>query len=156
MKNPINLQERFPDMLSGKQLSLSIAKGWESLFEKLCIDIDAQLGSDKRGFHWVQLKEKFGSARFYWEMQGEPQALRIDEIDKLGAVKTLLARDVKDESNPTLQEQISALVDAAADKTPRMCIACGQPGRGHADRGWLLILCEEHIKQREAGIDPVF
>jgi len=159
MKNqylPRNLTERFPYMFEGEHLSLSIAKGWESLFEQLCEDIDALLGADRHGFYWVQLKEKFGSARFYWSMEGERQAVRIDEISKLGAVTTLVGRHVENPSSPTLQEQISALVDAASDKTQHMCIVCGHAGKGHSDHGYVLILCDEDIKQREAGIELVF
>lgn len=151
-----NLQGRFPYMFEGKHLSLSISKGWESLFEKLCVDIDALLGADKQGFHWIQLKEKFGAARFYWSMEGGPHAARISRIDALGVVTTLVERPVEDPSNPTLEEQVAALVDAASDKTLHMCIVCGQPGKGHSDHGYVLILCDEHIKQREAGIELVF
>ena len=159
MKNqylPRNLKERFPYMFEGEHLSLSIAKGWDTLFEKLCIDIDSLLAADKQGFHWTQLKEKFGAARFYWSMEGGPHAARISRIDALGAVTTLVERPVEDPSNPTLQEQVAALVDAASDQTLHMCIVCGQPGKGHADHGYVLILCDEHIRQREAGIQPEF
>lgn len=150
------LHARFPYMYEGENIGLSISRGWMLMFAKLCEDIDALLGADKQGFHWIQIKEKFGSARFYWSMEGGRQAVRVNEIDKLGDVTTLVERHLEDSSNPTLQEQISALVDAASDKTQHMCIVCGQPGKGHSDRDYVLILCDEHIRQREAGIEPVF
>lgn len=63
MNTPKELQARFPYMFEGDNIGIDIARGWMLGFQKLCEQIDELLGADKRGFHWTQCKEKFGSAR---------------------------------------------------------------------------------------------
>ena len=49
---------------------LAIDPGWLSIFERVCTDIDTvldQTGARKENFSWRQVKEKLGSACFYWD-----------------------------------------------------------------------------------------
>lgn len=89
------------------------------------------LSADKRGFHWMQLKEKFGSARWYWKM------------------------DVpRDEAERSLKMRLSEHVGAAVDRTSTMCIVCivcivcGEAGEVDAYGGWHLVLCPHHKQMR--------
>lgn len=83
------------------------------------------LSADKRGFHWMQLKEKFGSARWYWKM------------------------DVpRDEAERSLKMRASEHVGAAVDRTLTMCIVCGEAGKVDAHGGWHLVLCPHHKQMR--------
>ena len=100
-------------------------------FEKLCEDIDTLLGDDKRKFHWTQLKEKFGSARFHWAV-------------------------VNARTPPELQKTISALVGAAQAKTQHMCVVCGQLGQIDYSQPHMLMLCDEHVRQRSENKLPNF
>lgn len=144
------VEKRFPYMFEGKNIGISIARGWKDLFVKLCVDIDRALGPDKLGFHWVQVKEKFGSARFYWEMKGGSPGLKIDLISESGHVTSLVKRG-EDKRPQLISEQIGALVDAAARKTQSLCIVCGQPGAANTDEPYVLVLCSEHAVDRRAG-----
>ena len=65
------LVRAYPYMFAGPFIELVMYAGWHTPFTKLCDDIDAALGDNKRGFRWIQLKEKFGQPRWYWEMDGE-------------------------------------------------------------------------------------
>ena len=40
MNNPKQLKARFPYQFAGKNIGLSISRGWSPLFEKLFSDID--------------------------------------------------------------------------------------------------------------------
>lgn len=147
----------YPFMFAGKTLELAMYPGWHAPFAQLCRDIDAALGEDKQGFHWVQLKEKFGQPRWYWEMQGEdgPQGdlwldLQTGEPAQPGelAPRMTFRKLVPGE----LQARIRALVDAATDACAQRCMDCGEPGTGHLSRGWMMVLCGEHAEQRrQAG-----
>jgi hypothetical protein len=141
-------------MFAGPNIGLSIARGWMPMFEVLCEDIDTLLGDDKHGFHWTQLKEKFGAARFYWSMQGMRSITRIDVISELGVVTPIVGRGQAARGAATLQEQITELVDIASDKTQHSCIVCGESGTVNRDGGWVLILCEEHARQLGSGHLP--
>lgn len=144
------LKLRFPYMFEGRNIGISIARGWGDLFVKLCVDIDRALGPDKQGFHWVQVKEKFGSARFYWEMKGGSPGLKIDIISETGHVTSLVGLD-KGKKPSSISEQVDALVDAASRKTHRLCIVCGEPGTVNNDDPYILVLCPEHAEDRRKG-----
>jgi hypothetical protein len=154
--NPKQLKARFPYMFEGEHIGLLFCRGWFPLFTKLCEDIDTLLGPDKRGFHWVQLKEKFGSARFYWEMEGHEPNLHIDFISAtqvLTAVRRSRSSDA-DEATDTwrsVPDFIDELVREATAATRTMCIVCGRPGRVNQDQPWTLVLCDEHAEQRRRG-----
>jgi hypothetical protein len=70
LEAPRDLETRLPYMFQGNHLGIGICKGWYPIFSKLCQEIDLVMGDNKQGFHWVQVKEKFGAARFYWELDG--------------------------------------------------------------------------------------
>ena len=60
------LKARFAYMFVGRPISMEFYDGWLPVFAQACEQIDEVLGENKRDFHWVQVKEKFGSARFYF------------------------------------------------------------------------------------------
>jgi hypothetical protein len=84
------LQGRYPYMFSGDDSRLDFCRGWMPALAQACSEIDAVLGPDKRGFHWTQIKEKLGWARFYcrvdrqWRIvtgtEGESGPPRFEEI----------------------------------------------------------------------------
>lgn len=138
--NPKQLRARYPYMFAGENIGFSFSRGWFALFSKLCHDIDQLLGENKRGFRWVQLKEKLGSARFYWEMEGYGQRL---------------FHEVRPENS--LVSQIAALVRETTAETRSSCIVCGQPGWLDQSQPHVLVLCEHHKQQRVQGVlDPWF
>jgi hypothetical protein len=131
MKSPKELMARYPYQFAGEQISMSFSRGWFSLFAQLCADIDQALGDDKRGFHWVQVKEKFGQARVYFQ---------------LGAGVA--------EREPDLAEKLMALKVKAEVDSSKVCALCGRPGTIDLKPGWMLALCESHRVQADAGTLP--
>lgn len=124
MSHVNDLIKRFPYMFSGRNIGLDVAEGWGEVFTKLCEDIDTLLGDDKRGFHWLQLKEKFGSARFYHQ---------------------------HDSGDDEVYWKLDELIGTAEDKTSSMCYYCGQPGEADTQLGWVLVLCKEHAAARKVA-----
>ena len=152
--NPKQLKARFPYMFDGENIGLSFCRGWFPLFTKLCVDIDGLLGPDKRGFHWVQLKEKFGSARFYWAMDGHRPAPRIGLISASQVAAVASRGNCPDQtggSQPSVARRIDDLVGQTILATRSLCIVCGQPGKPNQDEPWILVLCDEHAMQRRQG-----
>jgi hypothetical protein len=153
-----HLKARHPYMFAGENIGLSFHRGWFPVFAQLCEDIAALLGPDKRGFHWVQLKEKFGSARYYWEMDQHEPNLRLDLIGPNG-VTSLRLSDLQEPgtAQPSLARRIDELVRAAEDATRSMCIVCGQPATLNHDQAWILALCVHHAGQRRLGkLEPAW
>lgn len=121
------IQEQFPYQFSSdRSLGFAIPFGWIPSFYQLCIEIDRLLGDNKQGFSWVQLKEKFGSARYYWEIKG--------------MIK----------NNP-LRTQLGKLILDAENATADQCAVCGNKGFTDSTGGWLLVLCKDHALQRQTG-----
>jgi hypothetical protein len=153
--NPKQLKARFPYMFAGENIGFSFSRGWFPLFQKLCEDIDALLGDNKQGFHWVQLKEKFGSARFYWKMKAQTPNLHIDLISASQVTGVVMRSNDTgpDEAGAqsSVARRIDDLVGQAALATRSLCIVCGQPGKVNQDKSWMLVLCDEHATQRRQG-----
>lgn len=151
MRSPKLLESRFPYQFAGRNIGISIAKGWYATFAQLCADIDRLLGEEKRGFHWTQVKEKFGSARFYWSLGNTDGPLHVDFLgpDCVASFVSDPSGRQRDAQKSELMVQIASLVHAAMAKTCEMCAVCGGAGEMDSTGGYYLVLCPEHAAQRK-------
>lgn len=153
------LKARFPYQFEGARLGLYLCAGWMDLFEKLCEGIDQALGEHKRGFHWDQIKEKYGSARFYFQLGALPADLRMD----LHTEKGLLSKVVPGEDRPgspklsedqvSLVKRLRKLTIEAEMATQNGCAVCGRAGDLDRSQPWIMVLCDEHKSQRAALVN---
>ena len=157
IKDPLpGLEQRFPYQFAGYNLGISVPKGWASLFTKLCEDVDATLGEDKRGFYWRQVKEKWGTGSFYWSLGKHGASVRVDLVGPAGVLsfenKSKLERSSKQEAE--VAGVLRDLIQAAEKKTGDTCILCGKsPAAIDNTGGYLLTLCEEHAQMRRSDDD---
>jgi hypothetical protein len=128
MNTPKELKARYPYQFEGQAISMSFARGWLPAFAQLCTSIDHALGDDKRGFHWRQIKEKFGAARVYFQ----------------------LGPGMSDQY-PELTQQLLELKVIAEVSSQHLCAACGQPGAIAPGSNWMLALCDVHRKELAEG-----
>ena len=119
------LKARFPYMFMGQNSGMEFYDGWLPIFVEACQQIDLVLGENKRGFHWVQVKEKFGSARFYYRLGGAKR-LVVDLIDGQGG-HALIKRSTKEGDSDA--DRIDAIVDQAEAQTQTTCMVCGAAAR---------------------------
>ena len=151
---PGQLERRYHYMFAGPNIGISSPRGWMSIFEQLCKEIDFALGTDKRNFHFTQCKEKFGAARWYWSMElgsrSNSDTVTHDEGMKFSSRGTAQVMPIN--------RQIDELVQTATDTTNRACIACGESGGVTQNKGWWLVLCERHAREIRAGkqVDILF
>jgi hypothetical protein len=134
------LQARYPYQFAGPLISMNVTRGWLALFVQLCEDVDQTLGPDKRGFHWRQIKEKFGQARIYYQLGTVED--HDDEDD--GSSQQF-------EGRAELLQQLLKLKMAMESASAHICAACGEPGYVSSHSGYMLALCDRHHSQREAG-----
>ena len=94
---------------------------WQPLLRRLQLSIDSSLTDPQaKEFRVVQVKEKFGSLRFYFDA---PASIR-----------------------PALNK----LVDAACKESEATCLRCGGPAVLVTDDcGWMSVLCKEHRGARK-------
>jgi hypothetical protein len=151
MKTPKALRARFPYQFEGKNIGISTPRGWFASFSQLCADIDDLLGQNKRGFHWVQVKEKFGACRAYWSLDKDDGAIHVDIFgpDGLSSFVNDPSSKHRDGEKVALMKSITALVKDVMDKTIHTCAVCGAPGALDQTHGYLLVLCPAHTQQRK-------
>jgi hypothetical protein len=124
-----DLQITFPYQFSGQSLGVNVARGWMPIFAQLCSDIDTALGSQKRGFYWRQVKEKWGSLRASFRLN-----------------------DGVYEREEGLVRSLFDLVGKAEKSSQIICAACGEPGRLDTNDRYLIALCQPHRDQLLVGI----
>jgi hypothetical protein len=135
------LRARYPYQFSGPWLEIEVAKGWMPLFAQLCAEVDEVLGAETYGFYWSQIKEKFGSARFYYRF-GERESVPSDY------------RPERDHSRNYQQVVMGVLnlTDKAEEAALSACLACGKAGSRDSTGGYLLVLCPDHRGQRRRSV----
>lgn len=156
---PHDLKAMYRYQFEGPNIGISFARGWLPLFAQLCADIDRTLTGNKRGFHWVQVKEKFGSARFYFAFADRESDVVIDIAGPGGVLTKQIATKARTRSNAgkefeRIAGEIRRLVNEAESKTRHACLACGAEGSSHEHDDYYLVLCPVHQKARVEGQLP--
>jgi hypothetical protein len=108
-----------PDHPGVAQASPECGEGWRDLLERACARIRKAVQADRGSFKATQIKEKYGTLRFYWEGALSPEA------------------DAKVEEAIDLAEACSA----------GTCELCGEEGR-LSGPGWLTTRCAAHADGR--------
>jgi hypothetical protein len=149
---PEELKTAFPYMFARPidPWAFSFARGWFPLIVKACVAIDVLVRSDKyrHRFHWLQVKEKFGTLRLYWKARGMDR-IRLD-LATATSVLSLVSMPGGKERDGLLATHITGIVRAAEQESARTCCVCGAAGRLRGG-DWALTLCDEHARQREQG-----
>lgn len=111
------LKARFTYMFAKPTIGLEFYKGWFPIVVGLCFEIDQVLGEHRASFHWVQIKEKFGVMRLYFEFDGAPEPL---------------------------WKILQKLISQAGQESARCCMVCGEPARLSRQSAWMATVCEVH------------
>lgn len=99
-----------------------VGRGWEGLIRELCQKIE-ELLPEEHDFSVQQVKEKFGSLRFY-------------------AFAPALDKDIR--------QKIDKLIELAERQSFEICEVCGAPARIETGgRGWVRALCQKHREEQE-------
>jgi len=121
---------RYPRLFAGDNIGLGAGVGWWPALEESFAEITAILEKHPGlGFNAVQIKEKFGGLRFYYD--------------------TSVAKDctLSEESKGFARQMIDQAVERAEAKASVACEVCGQPGKRRGG-GWIRTLCDEHAKEQ--------
>jgi hypothetical protein len=119
----IELIEAYPDLFrppagtpEGAEGSPECGEGWRDLLDRACIRIRAALQAHGGSFRFAQIKEKYGTARLYWEGSLSEEA----------------------------GEKVDEAIDLALARSACTCEQCGKPGRLFNRGGWFATACDEH------------
>jgi hypothetical protein len=121
----IELIDAYPDLFHPLPNNPGVAEaspecgaGWQDLMERACARIRAAVQADGGTFKFTQIKEKYATARLYWEGALSPEAdARVEEI-----------------------------IDRAEARSACTCEVCGAEGCLHRAGGWLMTRCAAHAQ----------
>ena len=77
--SPQALRDRFAYMFRYGYGEFYFARGWLQILFSASQKIDAVLGDDKRGFHWIQLAEKLGAKGFDFHLDRASATLWLSQ-----------------------------------------------------------------------------
>jgi hypothetical protein len=128
-----NLIEAHPDLFHPLPDNPRVAQappecgaGWRDLLERACARVQAAIQADGGTFQFTQIKQKYGTARLYWEGTLSPDAdARVEEA-----------------------------IDLAEARSACTCETCGEVGRLFNDNGCLLTACDQHAKGHPVAEKP--
>jgi hypothetical protein len=134
-----------PGLFRGEDASIwsYVSPGWFGIIDKLCSDIEEISGPDVARIEVQQIKEKFGTLRFYWVLvdEGDSNIDVIVDHDRHGISPE---REAADDG---LRLRISALVRACEKASASICERCSRPGNLDSDGGWWRTRCEECLRK---------
>ena len=111
--------------------------GWYELLRELCVEITEVY--KKRGLEpniiISQVKEKYGTLRFYWFTSFNTIETDRDEID-------IVAMKEKEEISNFINE-LHDIVSKYEDKSESVCEKCGKKGKLRDDLRWTRTLCKQ-------------
>jgi len=116
------IRQRRPWLLDSK-FEIAIFEGWERLVGDLLDEIGCEMAKYPQArLKILQIKEKFGGLRFYFELKKAPDELR---------------------------DAVRACYERAEKLSWSICEVCGQPGhlRHAADREWFWVRCDQHASE---------
>lgn len=130
----------------------SVSYGWKNLITKLISDLN------KLNVPWkaIQIKEKFGTLRFYASIQYITNDWRIKVSDpnyKLSKYDKQLFKfyhKSKEEQNK-LKRQFDKLVDIAESRSAHICELCGKNGSTRYHIAHIQTLCNKCMRKLEHG-----
>lgn len=159
----IKIQEDFPFMEQAsnndgniyRKWGFQCSGGWSKLLRECCEAIVARyeeegIGLDDIDFEPAQIKEKFGTLRFYYGFRGEPCG--IAALDFLGSgigIRFKPRDDNLDGRTTQLRDDIAHIVHEAEIKSKSTCEMCGAEGKLRDDYG-IKTLCDSCHEKRIA------
>lgn len=132
----------FPITESERRRSYLFFRGWMPTFARLCEQIDAILGEDKRDFAWVRIREKFGAPSLSYSMRG--QARHVIHAHRPTEVRRIVCEPV--ESFEPVAVAVQEAVLWAGLELREKCIVCGTKSTITNDQGPWASLCDRHRK----------
>lgn len=168
------LQEAFPFMRQNnveeehnlyKRWGFECSGGWYQLLRECCEAIVARYAEDgievdDIDFEPAQIKEKFGTLRFYYGYTDAPCG--IAAFDNLATGESIRfepkAAGDMDDAKAKLRQDIRSIVRTAEERSRHTCETCGAEGelRNDSDVGihWVQTLCDScHEKRIQRTIE---
>lgn len=142
------LQESYPRLFArGTRLEVDFPPGWAGILHALCASIDRVLDDRLAAeFGVVQVKEKFGTLRFYYAFAGEAK-VTVD-IHRPEGIRRVSIDPTYPAAFPAAA--VDAFIATAERQSATTCARCGAPGLLRTNC-WMRVTCSrcEAIRAEE-------
>jgi len=104
-----------------------IGKGWYYILYELCYKLDYIEKKFATGVIWKQIKEKFGSARFYYNIKySKAKTIKYKVFSAFDKIGISSFKNAEDKLNNIVYELIDSMIDKAESKTDKTCEISGE------------------------------
>lgn len=136
--------DQYPGLFAGHNVGLSVGPGWWVALDACFKEIDGLVAKVPGAvFKAVQIKEKFGGLRFYFNITRE--GVDADGGDDDGILEV-------DGDISELRRQCYEAIERAEIAVSKACEECGEPGSRRHDLDWIATLCDTHYRMvKESG-----
>lgn len=112
--------------------------GWFELLYSLCQEIDEVYKKANMPVDIVieQIKEKFGSLRFYYSFRDKEQAVHALDFLGIGGFRYM-------QEDTPIHKEIANIVKNYEKKSSFVCENCGASGKLRTECPWVLTLCDK-------------
>lgn len=134
------LRAAYPRLFAkGTTIEVWFPRGWTSIVNALCSFLDVLLDDAQAAqFRVEQVKEKFGTLRFYYSVGGEAAVTADIHLPK----GVLRLRTQPTYPQPFPADAVDAAIAQAEKLTACTCATCGAPGKLRT-KGWHHVACDE-------------
>ena len=126
-----------------------VGKGWYELLRNLCLDITKAYEAAGLPVDIIvdQVKEKFGTLRFYYHPKGQDPGFHA--LDFLVSGTSLRMQP----GSTDLHNEVARVVSKWEEESASVCEECGAPGETRTDLGWILTLCVSCYEDKKTLIE---
>lgn len=136
---------------------MSCGDGWFSLLDEMCHKITTMTKKTDTEVIAHQVKEKFGSLRFYYGIEGPMTyfqkvnwKIRTFMCSRKWGVRYNKINNFRKKYYKNLNEKLSDIISDAEMKSYDICETCGQPGERKGG-SWVTTSCDECDKKFDEG-----
>lgn len=124
-----------------QQFGCEIDNGWYSLLNSLCEEIMQVYNKHACQPDIIvdQVKEKFGSLRFYYHFYGRP--VQIHAFDAVGGFSSRLYP-----AGNAVHKEIASIVRKWENESLTVCEKCGAHGVLRTELQWICVLCDDCLR----------
>lgn len=147
MAHVFALQRAYPRLFQkGSPLGVWYPKGWDGILQQLCGAVNALLDDHQaKLFRVDQVKEKFGTLRFYYSVAGKTKLT----IDAQSSEQHLRVANSPKYRKGFPADVIDALIREAEASTCVTCAKCGKPGVLRT-QGWHRVACDDCLAKQSS------
>lgn len=151
----LQLEQDFPFMKRNKgkdeenlykRWGCECSGGWYQLLHDLCQEITDRYAQENMPIDIVidQVKEKFGTLRFYYSFEDTPCAIHaFDFLGDGSSIRFQPGNKDDDEPRKSFRRDLAQIVRRYEKKSGTVCEVCGKAGALRTDMPWIRTLCDE-------------